>query len=261
MISLFFIAFWIGFITLMTLVVDNYYLVPLWFLLGYPIAILLAILVVVIHLPVMMVISTTNPYKSYVTRSTARFANRFVLRLKIKITGIENVPKKGILTIYANHKSYADPFIILDIIRRPTTFTPKMSVYKTPFLGHWLKSIGAFPIDRKSDRNTARAMIEAIKEVKSGNAMMIFPEGGIKNRDEENMVAMRAGAYKVAIKAGADILPIRLIGTTEIKKRAPFRRTKIHVVISPVIPYASYKSETTAAVAERVFKVINQNGH
>jgi 1-acyl-sn-glycerol-3-phosphate acyltransferase len=260
MMSILFLIFWFGFTAGMYYLNGVIFLIPLWFVLGYLVAHVLCVLTIVLHLPLMMVVSTTNKYKSFITRSSARYINRFALRLKLKITGLENVPKDGILTIYANHKSYADPFIILDIIRRPTTFTPKMSVYKAPILGLWLKSMGCFPIDRSSDRNTARAMVDAIKEIKSGNTMIIFPEGGIKNRDQENMVAMRAGAYKVATKAGADILPLRMSGTTYIKKRAPWRKTVIHVTIYPVITFEAYKTMSTAEIAEKVFNTIN-NGN
>jgi 1-acyl-sn-glycerol-3-phosphate acyltransferase len=70
-------------------------------------------------------------------------------------------------------------------------------------------------------------MVDAIKVVKSGMAMAIFPEGGIKDRDDEKMVAMRAGAYSVAMKAEADLLPVSISGTSLVKYRAPFRSTKI----------------------------------
>lgn len=234
------------------------YYIPLWVILGYFVGLLLTVLFVMAHLPFMKLISTTHPYKAYINTSAATFLNRFVLRLKINVEGKENIPKDGVLTVYANHKSNADPFILLQVIKRPLTFTPKMSVYRMFWMGSWLKTMGAFPIDRQSDRNTARAMIDAIKEVKNGNAMMIFPEGGIKDRDKEDLVALRAGAFKVPVKAGADILPIRMIGTTEIKHRAPWRVTKIKVVISKVIPFESFKGIPTSQVADLVLNVINQ---
>lgn len=259
MISAFFFIIWILWTFLLTTLTGlSLYFLPLWIVTGYFVGLILAILFVMAHLPLMKRLSTIHPYKAYVNTSAATFLNRFILRLSIKIEGLENIPKKGVLTVYANHKSNADPFILLQVIKRPLTFTPKMSVYQMIWMGSWLKTMGAFPIDRQSDRNTARAMIDAIKEVKSGNAMMIFPEGGIKDRNQEDLVALRAGAFKVPVKAGADILPIRMIGTTEIKHRAPFRRTKIKVVISKIIPFESFKDKPTSEVADLVLKVINQ---
>jgi len=257
MISLAFLLGWGLFTYFLTIWVGLLYLIPLWFILGYVFGWLMVVFVLFIHLPYNKLTPVTDKYQYYVTRSTAFFVNHLVLRLKIKVKGIENVPSDGKLTIYANHKSYADPFIILELIKRPTTFTPKMSVYRLPLVGKWLKYMGAFPIDRSSDRNTAKAMVDAIKVVKDGLAMLIFPEGGIKDRNDIRMVAMRAGAYRVAIKAGANLLPISIQGTTNVKHRAPFRSTKINVIIHPVVLFEDVKDKSTTEIADMMFNTIN----
>ncbi|MDY0339157.1 MAG: lysophospholipid acyltransferase family protein [Acholeplasmataceae bacterium] len=257
MMTLIFFLSYFGFVLMMGLLIDIPYLIPLWILIGPIIGILMVILFIVINLPIFKVTSYTNRYKFYVAKSTSIFLNHVLLRLNIEITGQENIPKDGLLTIYANHKSYADPFIIYEGMTRAMTFTPKMGVYKIPILHKWLKYLGAFPIDRTSDRNTAKAMGEAIKVVKTGMGMMIFPEGGIKDRDDEKMVAMRAGAYRVAMKAGANLLPVSIIGTTQIKKRAPFRASHIKLIFHPLVTYESVKDKTTAEIAEQMFYIIN----
>jgi 1-acyl-sn-glycerol-3-phosphate acyltransferase len=147
----------------------------------------------------------------------------------------------------------------MEIIDRPTSYTPKMSVYKLPIMHMLLKSVGAFPIDRSSDRNTARAMVDAIKVVKQGVAMVIFPEGGIKDRNDIKMVAMRAGAYRVGMKAEADLLPVSIDGSTDIKHNLPFKRTKIIVTIHEVIKYEDVKDLKTADLADKVFHIINSS--
>ena len=257
MISLFFLISWFLFTYFITIWVNIWWLAPLWFVLGYGVGVITVIFVLFLHLPYNKLTKVTNKYQYYVTRSTAFFYNHFLLNLRIKVKGLENVPDGGILTIYGNHKSYADPFIILEIIKRPTTFTPKMGVYKLPLIGTWLKTMGAFPIDRSSDRNTARAMVEAIKVVKEGMAMLIFPEGGIKDRSDEKMVAMRAGAYRLATKTESNLLPITILGTTHIKHRAPFRKTKIEVIIHPLVPFETIKHKKTAEIADDMFNIIN----
>ncbi len=259
MITALFIIIWLAFAHFAANAVDNYYLIPLWIVLGYFVAIFGILVLSILNFPIFKYTKVTNRYKSYFTRSTAFLINHMILRLQITVTGKENVPKNGLLTIYANHKSYADPFIIFEAINRPTTFTPKMGVYKLPIVGLWLKYLGAFPIDRLSNRNTARAMVDAIKVVKAGMAMCIFPEGGIKDREDEKMVALRAGAYRVAMKAKADILPISLGGTIKIKYRAPLRISKVKVTIHPLIKYEDIKDLSTIQVADKVLEIININ--
>ncbi|MFP4178353.1 MAG: lysophospholipid acyltransferase family protein [Acholeplasmataceae bacterium] len=252
---IFFLSFAL-FVILMSVYV-NAWLLPLWLILGYAVGLLVAFLALYLQLPLMKRLPYTSRYKFYWTRSAAIFINRIILRLKIEFVGRENIPREGLLTVYANHKSYADPFIILEFMNRPTNFTPKMAIYKLFFVGKWVKYLGSVPIDRSSTRNTARAMVEGIKTVKDGMAMVIFPEGGIKDRNDERMVEMRAGAYKIAFKAKADMLPVRIVGTTRIKKRAPWRSTRIHVKIFPVIPFEEVKDLSTAAMAKLMFERIN----
>ncbi|MBN2300055.1 MAG: 1-acyl-sn-glycerol-3-phosphate acyltransferase [Acholeplasmataceae bacterium] len=259
MISFIFIFVWISSTYLLSIWVDNLYLIPVWFILSYFVAIFSMILFLFVNLPIMKWTKVTNRYKIYATRSIATCMNHFVLRLRISVEGLENVPKSGPLTIYANHKSYTDPFIIMEILKHPATFTPKMSIFKIPLIGKWLKYLGAFPIDRSSNRNTARAMVDAIRVVKSGMGMIIFPEGGIKDRNDEKMVAARAGAYRVTMKAQADMLPISLQGTTSVKYRAPFRSTKIKVVIHPVVKYDDVKHMSTFEIADKMFHIINNH--
>ncbi len=259
MVSLVFILSFLTSTFFLTIWVGNYYLIPVWIIVSYPIGIIGAFIFLFLNLPIMKRTEVTNKYKNYLSKSISFFMNHFVLRLRITVEGFENVPKGGILTIYANHKSYADPFLISEATKYPVAFTPKMGVYNIPLLGPWLKYLGSFPIDRSSDRNTARAMVDAIKVVKKGMGMVIFPEGGIKDRNDEKMVAMRAGAYRVAMKAGADMLPLSLQNTTNIKYRAPFRSTHVKVVIHPVVHYEDIKHLSTTEIADQMFHIINNH--
>ena len=250
----------IGFTLVMHFLVnDNYYLLPVWFIIALLVGFIVTLLLVIIQLPFLNKVSLLNGYKHRLYRSVAYFLNHIILRIKLDVTGIENIPKDGRLTIYANHKSYVDPIILMEVVNRPTSYTPKMSVYKLPIMKQLLTSVGAFPIDRSSDRNTARAMVDAIKVVKQGVAMVIFPEGGIKDRNDIKMVAMRAGAYRLGMKAEANLLPISIDGTTHIKHNYPFKSTKIKVTIHEPILYDDVKDLKTADIADKVFHIINES--
>lgn len=258
MISIMYVILWALYVFLLTSMVSaTWYFVVLWIITGAVASFIAVVLFLLANFPIMKWTKFTNRYKYFLSRSTSNWLIFFFMRLQIKVEGSEHIPKDGPLCIYANHKSYADPFIVFNFMKRPTTFTPKMPVYKAPLIGSWLKYLGAFPIDRTSDRNTARAMVDAIKVIKDGMAMAIYPEGGIKDRDDVKMVAMRAGAYRVAMKAEANILPVSVQGTTQIKHRAPWRVTKIKVIIHPLIPFSTIKEKTTAEVADQVFHIIN----
>ncbi|MCD4826196.1 MAG: 1-acyl-sn-glycerol-3-phosphate acyltransferase [Acholeplasmataceae bacterium] len=260
MISAIFIILSIAFTYGLHLIINlSYYYILLWIIPGVILGLIFTVLFILVQIPLLTRTKLFNRYKIYLYRSVAYFLNRYIFRLRLEIVGRENIPKTGRLTVYANHKSYADPVVIMEAVTRPTSYTPKSGVYKYPFMHGMLRSIGAFPIDRSSDRNTARAMVEAIKVVKQGMAMVIFPEGGIKDRNDIKMVAMRAGAYRLGVKAEADMLPISIDGTTMIKHNLPFKRTKIKVTIHELIKYEDVKGLKTSDLADKVFHIINDS--
>lgn len=252
-----FVFIWLLFILLLSFQVMIPWLFPVWIIAGFIVALVTQFLILIILTPIMKKISYQSKFKAYIVRSAAAFIN-MISRVKVtKVVGLENIPKDGKLVIYGNHKSQIDPFIVLEIMSRPLAFTPKKSLYKIPFLKQYMDAVGCFPIDRESDRNTARELVKAIKRTKEGLAIMVFPEGGIKDRDDDTMKEMRAGAYQIALKSEATILPLTIIGNANIHKRAPFRKTKVQLVIHEPIYYEEYKNKTTFQLAEEVLEVIN----
>lgn len=202
-------------------------------------------------------IPADHPYKTYLLKSMAVFLNHFVLRLKITAIGVENVPKKGPLVIYANHKSYTDAFVLMEKLPRSITLTPKKSVMKIPIVGAWLKTYDVFPINRTNARETAKDMEKAVETVKKGYAMSVFPEGSVSNRLSEEIAYMRPGAFKLALKAEADILIVRFDGNHRVRKRAPLLKTRRLINILPVYKYEDFKSLSTQEIAEEVMHRIN----
>ncbi|WP_025724790.1 lysophospholipid acyltransferase family protein [Acholeplasma granularum] len=254
--SLFFIS-WILFSSLMSIYVLSNYWIILWIFLGYFVGITTLILVLIIHIYSFKFTSLMNKYKYYVFQSTAYFLSVYIFNLKIKIVGMENVPKDGKLVVYTNHKSYLDPVIAIQAINRPMSFTPKSTLFKIPILKSAMKAMNAMPVYRDDNRKTAKALIQTIKNIEQGFTMAVFPEGGRKNRDQDTVLQTRAGAFQIAVKPKADILPMTIIGNSEIQNRAPFRRTNIKVIIHPAIPYENYKDLSTTEIANQVVEIIN----
>ncbi|HKL61681.1 MAG TPA: lysophospholipid acyltransferase family protein [Acholeplasma sp.] len=235
----------------------NYYLL-LWLFFGYFYSWVFTALTLVIFLPHAKYTKKANKFKHYYIRSLIHFLNIFPLRLKIKVTGKENLPKKGGYVIYANHKSYTDPFILYTLIDRPMSLAAKKGIYKLPIISKWIEYIGCIQIDRDSNREAAKSILKGIDLVKDGMIMTIFPEGGIKDRNDEKMVSIKAGAYKLATKAEAPIIPVTMIGTSDVKNRAPFKRTIIKVIIhKPIMPNV-YETMSTSEIGDMVASLINQ---
>lgn len=259
MISTLFILIWFtsaGFFFGLTS--SELWLIPVWLIVGYGLAWLSMALVLILMMPYMKWTKVDNKFKHYYIRSIAKFVSIFALRLHLKIEGKHNLPADRNFVMYANHKSYADPFILYQLIDRPAGMAAKKGIYKLPVIRNYMPWFGCIQIDRESNREAAKSILKGIDQIKHGMIMAIFPEGGIKDREDEQMVAMRAGAYKLATKADAPIVPITLIGTTDVKHRAPWRATTIKVIIHEPIYKSDYERLSTTELADHVMQLVNQ---
>ncbi|MBE0700872.1 MAG: 1-acyl-sn-glycerol-3-phosphate acyltransferase, partial [Acholeplasmataceae bacterium] len=184
--------------------------------------------------------------------------NMFILRLKVTVEGLENIPLDSPLVVYSNHKSYTDAFSILEFFPRPLTLTPKKSVMKIPIVNLWLKSYDVFPINRSNHRETAKDLDKAIQTVKNGHAILLFPEGSIGDRLKDQVNTMKAGSFKLALKSGANILVVKLEGNDLVRRRAPFKISYRKVVIKPLIMHESIANMSTQEIANLVMDTINK---
>lgn len=140
---------------------------------------------------------------------------------RLKIEGKENIPDESErFIICANHKGYFDPPLVGLAMPFQIGFMAKEELFRNKLFGAFIRKLGAFPIRRgKSDFGALRS---SIKMAESSRHIVIFPEGG---RSHTNRLRKgKMGAAMVAIKAGADILPIGLEGTYK-----PFTRITIHI--------------------------------
>lgn len=132
-------------------------------------------------------------------------------------TGKEKVPKKGPVVIVPNHKSFWDPFFVAIVLRRPVHFMGKAEHFDGPMAGIFLR-LGAFPVRR--GESDAEALETARAILRRGDALALFPEG--TRVREEGLGTPKRGAARLAIEAGAPLIPCTITGTE--KRRWPLPR-------------------------------------
>ncbi|HHW79835.1 MAG TPA: 1-acyl-sn-glycerol-3-phosphate acyltransferase [Acholeplasmataceae bacterium] len=234
----------------------TWYFIILAILLGILTSGLFLVLFLIILMPVMKRLSHRSRLKKWLLTSISRFAN-FFLGINVKSYGKENIPKYGKLTLYANHKSQVDPFLIGSNFTRIIAFTPKISLYKIPIISNYMHYYDCLPIDRDDNRRTAQTMIKAIKKVEDGLAMLIFPEAGIKTRETGKILEVKGGAFKIGTKAESDFLPISIVGNEKIASKKWWQIIRIKVYYHPVIKYEDVKELNTIELGDLVKDVIN----
>lgn len=177
----------------------------------------------------------------------------------VKVYGRKNMVKSNCL-IVSNHKSLIDPVFIYAGLRRVGWPCAKKEVpEEMPYLKFILDNFHTMYIDRENDRNSLKEIIKGINELKAGNDVLIFPEGGIKTRDVEQMVAIKSGSYKLAVKANVPIQPIALVGNTKtFTRKCFFKHVRVKLyILEPLMP-EQYANMTTHEIGVEILNRVNK---
>lgn len=150
----------------------------------------------------------------------------------IRYNGRENIPdaSSGSFLIAANHQTYIDPVWICLPMRRRFGFMAVEQAFGWPVIGPLIAYLGAFPVSMEVG-GTLRAMKHALRALRDGAALTVFPEGERAFADGK-MLDFKTGAVRIALQAGVPILPVTISGGDRIwpqKQRYPrlFRRVEL----------------------------------
>lgn len=148
----------------------------------------------------------------------------------VQIIGRENIPDDKSLLIICNHVSYADPLAVAIVYPRQLSFVAKEG-FKKKFYTRWLYGyLGALFLSK--DENDLSAMRAVIKKLKSGCAVVIFPEG--TRRFDQNMVDFKAGASYLSQRTRARVLPMAVLNTGDFWRI--WKRNIIIMIGEPIEP-------------------------
>ena len=151
---------------------------------------------------------------------------------RIHATGKEHVPATGGAIICPNHVSVLDSFFVPLVLPRRITYVGKaeyMDDWKTKFL---FPAMGMIPIDR-SGGDAAQAALDAASGIlERGELFGIYPEG-TRSRSGK-LHRGHTGAARLALRTGAPIVPVGLVGTREVqppdaKLPQPFRPVWVRI--------------------------------
>ncbi len=150
----------------------------------------------------------------------------------IRYSGRENIPPASIggFVISANHQTYVDPVWIVLPMRRKLRFMAFDKAFEWRFIGPLITYCGSFPVSLEVG-GTLKAMKEALRSLRDGAVLAVFPEGAREFADGE-MFPFKTGAVRIARQAGVPILPVTIRGGNRIWPQGQkypnlFRRVEI----------------------------------
>ena len=132
----------------------------------------------------------------------------------VKVTGLDKIDTSKPHVYAVNHASAFDIPVLYVYLPFQFRIVFKKELLSYPIVGWQLKRSGQVCIDQQKPTNSIAAIRSAVKSLKSGMPLVIYPEGG-RTPDGE-IKPFLPGAFFLAIKAQVDIVPVALVGTFEL---------------------------------------------
>jgi 1-acyl-sn-glycerol-3-phosphate acyltransferase len=130
----------------------------------------------------------------------------------LRVSGSDRVPRDGPVIIAPNHKSFWDSFFIGASTKRHVRFMGKSELFEKPY-GRLLVRLGAFPVRRGSSDEDALETARTV--LRQGGVLALFPEG-TRIRDPDRLGSPRSGVGRLALEAGATLVPAAISGTQRL---------------------------------------------
>jgi len=154
----------------------------------------------------------------------------FAFAARRRVLFLAPPPRRGGFILATNHISHFDPPLITITFPRKIDWIAIAELFHGRFLHAFFSGLNVIPVDRSgADRNALRT---AVKRLKDGRVIGIFPEGGIRDGAASivNGAGMKPGVALLAAMSGAPILPGVILGSDRFynaKSWLPWRRPKV----------------------------------
>jgi 1-acyl-sn-glycerol-3-phosphate acyltransferase len=119
----------------------------------------------------------------------------------------------------ANHVSFADQVFTPLSARRQVAYFAKAEYFTTPGVRGRLMSavftgLGQVPVERADTKSAAGVIDIGVEVLRGGGALGIFPEG--TRSPDGQLHKFRTGVARLALRSGAPVIPVGVVGTREV---------------------------------------------
>jgi 1-acyl-sn-glycerol-3-phosphate acyltransferase len=190
-----------------------------------------------------------------------------------RASGQQYVPRTGPAIIAANHLSAADEVFTPITAGRQVLYFAKAEYFNSPGLRGriwaWsFRELGHVPVDRDNPRAAANTIEAGVELLAQGKALGIYPEG--TRSPDGRLHKFRTGVARLALRTGAPVIPVGLIGTDKvlIEGDRHWYRSPVEVHYGPALDFSGRPEderssrvlrEVTETVREAVQKLSGQD--
>jgi 1-acyl-sn-glycerol-3-phosphate acyltransferase len=200
-------------------------------------------------------VSLMGRQKERVLHNFARFWSQLIMRTiqsPLTVKGLEHVDTSKPHVYAVNHASAMDIPILYAGVPFQFRIVFKKELLSYPIVGWHLKRSGQVCIDQQRPTNSIGSIRSALKSLKAGMPLVIFPEGG--RTPDGDIKPFLPGAFFLAIKAQVDIIPVALIGSYELLPMDTYhiKCRPLEIRIGKPIPVAGLRMNNLEQLSKNV---------
>jgi 1-acyl-sn-glycerol-3-phosphate acyltransferase len=176
----------------------------------------------------------------------------------VRITGLEKIDTSRTYVYAVNHASALDIPVLYASLPFQFRIVHKKELLAYPVIGWHLKRSGQVCVDQQNPSHSVGQIKSAVRTLKNGMPLVIFPEGG--RTADGHIQPFLAGAFFMAIKANVDIVPIALIGTYELLPMDTFhiKSRPLEMRVGNPIPTSGLTLRNLEALSARVRQEVQE---
>ena len=174
----------------------------------------------------------------------------------VDLSGREHIRPDVSYVMVSNHQSLVDILVLFRLFRH-FKWVSKIENFRIPLIGWNMRLNRYIPLVRGKRESVIRMMEMCEATLSSGSSVMIFPEG--TRSVDGRLRAFKTGAFELALRTRAPILPIALDGTARaLPKRGYLLQGRHPITVRVLAPIetASFTGETIDQLTERVRNAI-----
>jgi 1-acyl-sn-glycerol-3-phosphate acyltransferase len=170
----------------------------------------------------------------------------------VRVTGLEQVDDSKPRVYAVTHASALDIPILYANLPFQFRIVFKSELLAYPFVGWHLKRSGQVCINQQNPSASIGAIKSALKSLRRGMPLVIFPEGGRTHNGQ--LQPFQPGAFFLAIKAQADIVPVALVGTFDLLPMNTYhiKCQPLEMRVGELIPTAGLSLQDMESVSAKV---------
>ncbi|MEX0659756.1 MAG: lysophospholipid acyltransferase family protein [Egibacteraceae bacterium] len=127
--------------------------------------------------------------------------------------GLEHIPSAGPVILASNHLSFLDSVFLPAVLERPVFFLGK-SEYFTGWKRYFFENVGVMPVARQGGDAGEASLRKGQEILEAGRMLGVYPEG--TRSPDGRLYRGKTGPARLAMRTGAPVVPIAMMGTFEI---------------------------------------------